>query len=135
MLKAVGQALFSTGLQSPKFTEQEKKGPDYEIRTYHATKWVSTSLSAMQWDTAMNTGFRRLFNYIQGNNHNSPDMSTPSEAAPRGWGSGRCQSLKRAFYWLLFLPPTLVTTIEFSSPVSVGRSLLFNFCSLQIKCH
>jgi len=44
---------------------------DYEIRTYHATKWVSTTLSGMQWDAAMNTGFRRLFNYIQGKNQNS----------------------------------------------------------------
>ncbi|KAG7244147.1 hypothetical protein INR49_004220 [Caranx melampygus] len=55
MLKAVGQALFSTGLQNPKFTEQEKKGEDYEIRTYHDTKWVSTTVSGMQLDAAMNT--------------------------------------------------------------------------------
>lgn len=47
------------------------QGQDYEIRTYHDTKWVSTSLSGMQWDAAMNTGFRRLFSYIQGNNHSS----------------------------------------------------------------
>ncbi len=47
------------------------EGQDYEIRTYQATKWVSTTLSGMQWDAAMNTGFRRLFSYIQGNNQNS----------------------------------------------------------------
>lgn len=47
------------------------QGEDYEVRTYHPSKWVSTTLSGMQWDTAMNTGFRRLFNYIQGNNDNS----------------------------------------------------------------
>lgn len=79
MLKAVGQVLFSTGLQNPKYTADEKKGQDYEIRTYHATKWVSTTLSGMQWDTAMNAGFRRLFSYIQGNNHNKVkvDMTAP----------------------------------------------------------
>ncbi|KAI4801993.1 hypothetical protein KUCAC02_019857 [Chaenocephalus aceratus] len=50
MLKAVGQALFSTGLQNPKYTEGEKKeGQDYEIRTYLATNWVSTTLSGMEW--------------------------------------------------------------------------------------
>lgn len=47
------------------------QGEDYEVRTYQPTKWVSTTLSAMEWDTAMNAGFRRLFNYIQGNNGNS----------------------------------------------------------------
>ncbi|CAB1435489.1 unnamed protein product [Pleuronectes platessa] len=69
MLKAVGQALFSTGLQNPEFTAVEgNKAEDYEVRTYHATKWVSTSLSGMHLDEAMKDGFRRLFSYIQGNN-------------------------------------------------------------------
>lgn len=70
MLKTVGQALFSSGLQSPKFTtlQESKEGQDYEVRTYHPSKWVSTSLSGMEGDKALNTGFRRLFSYIQGNN-------------------------------------------------------------------
>ncbi|KAK1889092.1 Heme-binding protein 2 [Dissostichus eleginoides] len=72
MLKAVGKALFSTGLQNPKYTEGEKKeGQDYEIRTYLATNWVSTTLSDMEWDAALSAGFRKLFKYIQGNNQNS----------------------------------------------------------------
>uniref|UniRef100_A0A1A8CL10 Heme binding protein 2 n=1 Tax=Nothobranchius kadleci TaxID=1051664 RepID=A0A1A8CL10_NOTKA len=79
MLKAVGQALFSTGLKNPKFTAEEPKGQDYEIRTYHAAKWVSTSVNGMQGDEAMKTGFRRLFSYIQGNNQNkaSVEMTAP----------------------------------------------------------
>ncbi|KAM9704255.1 heme-binding protein 2 [Menidia menidia] len=80
MLKAVGQALFSTGLQNPKFTAEEKKeGQDYEIRTYQAAKWVSTSVSGMQSEDAGKTGFRRLFNYIQGNNQNKVkvEMTAP----------------------------------------------------------
>ncbi|XP_056150912.1 heme-binding protein 2 [Lampris incognitus] len=79
MLKAVGQALFSTGLQNPKFTPGEGKGQDYEVRTYHTTKWVSTTLSGLQLDTALNTGFRRLFNYIQGNNQDKVkvEMTAP----------------------------------------------------------
>uniref|UniRef100_A0A4W6D927 Heme binding protein 2 n=1 Tax=Lates calcarifer TaxID=8187 RepID=A0A4W6D927_LATCA len=44
------------------------QGQDYEIRTYHPTKWMSTSVSGMDLEAAMNTGFRRLFKYIQGEN-------------------------------------------------------------------
>jgi hypothetical protein len=33
-----------------------------------AGKWVSTSLSAGDYDTAMQTAFQRLFNYISTNN-------------------------------------------------------------------
>ncbi|XP_076027792.1 heme-binding protein 2 [Genypterus blacodes] len=79
MLKAVGQVLFSSGLQHPTFTPVEAKASDYEVRTYHDTKWVSTSLSGMQWDEAMSTGFRRLFSYIQGNNQNKVkvEMTAP----------------------------------------------------------
>ncbi|XP_030627877.1 heme-binding protein 2 [Chanos chanos] len=68
MLKAIGQAVFSTGLQNPKFTPQESKGEDYEVRTYHATKWASTTVKDMDQEKALSTGFRRLFQYIQGNN-------------------------------------------------------------------
>ncbi|XP_074541291.1 heme-binding protein 2 [Halichoeres trimaculatus] len=68
MFKAVGQTLFSTGLQNPKHTAADKQGQDYEVRTYHATKWVSTTLSGMELDAALSKGFRRLFSYIQGNN-------------------------------------------------------------------
>lgn len=79
MLNIVKNALFSSGPENPKFTAEEKQGQDYEIRTYQATKWMSTTVSGMQWDTAMNTGFKRLFSYIQGNNQNkvSVDMTAP----------------------------------------------------------
>ncbi|XP_036942098.1 heme-binding protein 2 [Acanthopagrus latus] len=94
MLKAVGQALFSTGLQNPKFTAEEKQGEDYEVRTYQPTKWVSTTLSAMEWDTAMNAGFRRLFNYIQGNNGNKVkvEMTAPVSCRVDPGAGPTCES-------------------------------------------
>ncbi|XP_051954915.1 heme-binding protein 2 [Xyrauchen texanus] len=78
MLKAIGQTLFSSGLQHPKFTPQESKG-DYEVRTYHATNWVSTAVPGMEQDTALSTGFRRLFKYIQGTNEKKSkvEMTAP----------------------------------------------------------
>lgn len=94
MLKAMGQAFFSTGLQSPKFTEQEKKGEDYEVRTYHDTKWVSTTVSGMQLDAAMSTGFRRLFKYIQGNNQNKAkvEMTAPVTCRVEPGAGPACES-------------------------------------------
>ncbi|XP_028996850.1 heme-binding protein 2 [Betta splendens] len=79
MLKALGQTFFSTGLQNPGFTAGEPKGRDYEVRTYHAAKWASTTLSGMQMDAAMSAGFRRLFSYIQGNNQSKAkvEMTAP----------------------------------------------------------
>ena len=47
------------------------QGEDYEVRTYEVTNWVSTTLTGMELDPAMNAGFRRLFKYIQGENERS----------------------------------------------------------------
>lgn len=79
MLRAVGRALFSSGYQNPKFSPVETKAQDYEVRTYHAAKWISTSVSGANWDEAMSTGFRRLFKYIQGHNQSetSVEMTAP----------------------------------------------------------
>lgn len=79
MLKAVGQVLFSSGLQNPKFTAEETKAQDYETRTYEPTNWISTTLTGMQHDAAMSTGFKRLFRFIQGNNQNKAkvEMTAP----------------------------------------------------------
>ncbi|XP_033859061.2 heme-binding protein 2 [Acipenser ruthenus] len=68
MIKTVQQALFSTGLQLPKWEPVENKATDYEVRKYGATKWVSTKVIGMELDPAISKGFMRLFNYIQGNN-------------------------------------------------------------------
>lgn len=51
---------------------------DYEVRTYPATNYVSTTVSGQQWDPSMSTGFRRLFNYIQGTNKSSECHQRPS---------------------------------------------------------
>ncbi|XP_040016358.1 heme-binding protein 2 [Gasterosteus aculeatus] len=94
MLKAVGQALFSTGLQNPKYTAGDKKEQDYEVRTYHDTKWVSTAVSGMQWDESMKTGFRRLFKYIQGTNQNNVkvEMTAPVTCRVAPGAGPACES-------------------------------------------
>ncbi|KAM3861106.1 heme-binding protein 2 [Diretmus argenteus] len=78
MLRTIGKALFS-GLEQLKFTPHDNQGADYEVRTYQATRLVSTSVNGTQWDAAMSTGFRRLFAYIQGNNQTKTkvEMTVP----------------------------------------------------------
>uniref|UniRef100_A0A8C6STU0 Heme binding protein 2 n=1 Tax=Neogobius melanostomus TaxID=47308 RepID=A0A8C6STU0_9GOBI len=94
MLKAVGQALFSTGLQNPGFTPAEKQGQDYETRTYNASKWVSTTLTGTDWDPAMSTGFRRLFKYIGGTNQNKAkvEMTAPVSCFVEPGAGPTCES-------------------------------------------
>lgn len=51
--------------KSPMCVFQEQ---DYEVRTYHTTQWISTTVGGMDQEEALSTGFRKLFRYIQGNN-------------------------------------------------------------------
>ncbi|XP_058163530.1 heme-binding protein 2 isoform X1 [Dasypus novemcinctus] len=40
----------------------------YEIRRYGPAKWVSTSLEALDWDSAVQAGFSKLSGYLAGKN-------------------------------------------------------------------
>ncbi|XP_056440376.1 heme-binding protein 2 [Gadus chalcogrammus] len=93
MLKTIGNALFSK-IQNPKFIPGEKQGEDYEVRTYPAAKWVSTTTTGMHWDPAISTGFRRLFKYIQGANMNkvAVDMTAPVSCLVHPGAGPACES-------------------------------------------
>ncbi|XP_053566603.1 heme-binding protein 2 [Bombina bombina] len=95
MLKTVKQALFSTGLELPKWTTLGNEGAEYETRQYEPTKWVSTNLLSMKdWDSAVGTGFMRLFNYIQGNNDKKVkiDMTAPVTTYVNPGAGPACES-------------------------------------------
>ncbi|XP_053145299.1 heme-binding protein 2 isoform X2 [Hemicordylus capensis] len=77
MLKTIKQALFSTGLEMPKWTALPNQAPDYEIRQYEPAKWVCTSVKTVEWDSAINTGFMKLFNYIKGKNEKAQHQANP----------------------------------------------------------
>ncbi|CAL8312771.1 unnamed protein product [Lota lota] len=93
MLKTIGQALFSK-IENPKFTPGEKQGEDYEVRTYQAAKWVSTTTTGLQSDPAISTGFRKLFKYIQGANQNkvTVDMTAPVACLVQPGAGPACES-------------------------------------------
>ncbi|XP_062324134.1 heme-binding protein 2 [Osmerus eperlanus] len=103
MLKAVGQVLFSSGLQTPKFTPEKSKGQDYEVRTYHATNWVSTTIEGMQQGEAMSTGFKRLFRFIQGSNEKNlkVEMTAPVSCLVNPGAGPACET---SFTVSFFIP-------------------------------
>ncbi|KAI1897252.1 hypothetical protein AGOR_G00081400 [Albula goreensis] len=94
MFKAIQQALFSTGLQLPKFTPGESQSQDYEVRTYQPTKWVSTQVTGLQYDPSLSTGFMRLFRYIQGSNENKEkvEMTAPVTCLVNPGDGPACES-------------------------------------------
>jgi len=54
-------------LECPQF-ELVSVNSGYEVRKYPASKWVSTTLYVFDYDEATGTMFRKLFNYIDGEN-------------------------------------------------------------------
>ncbi|XP_056422633.1 heme-binding protein 2 [Hyla sarda] len=105
MLKTVKQALFSTDIQTPKWTAIETPSSDYEARQYEATKWVSTEVTSVKdWDSAISTGFMRLFGYIQGNNEKKEkvEMTAPVTTYIEPGAGPACEStITVSFY----IPP------------------------------
>ncbi|KAI5610941.1 heme-binding protein 2, partial [Silurus asotus] len=101
MLRAMGKMVFG-GFENPKFTPQESKGDDYEVRTYHTTQWMSTTVSGMEQDEALSTGFRRLFKYIQGNNEKqvTVDMTAPVTSLINPGEQPSCESSVTVSFYL-----------------------------------
>uniref|UniRef100_A0A8D0L912 Heme-binding protein 2 n=1 Tax=Sphenodon punctatus TaxID=8508 RepID=A0A8D0L912_SPHPU len=94
MLKTIKQALFSTGLEMPKWTAMPNQTSDYEVRQYEPAKWVSISLKSMDWDSAVNAVFMKLFNYIQGNNEKKLkiEMTAPVTCYVESGAGPMCES-------------------------------------------
>jgi hypothetical protein len=61
---------FCHNLDCPKFEVQSKEEA-FEVREYGAATWVSTDVEAYAYALAANTGFKRLFQYIDGANHDA----------------------------------------------------------------
>ncbi|KAM8946402.1 heme-binding protein 2 [Pelodytes ibericus] len=95
MFKTVKQALFSSGLENPKCTTVVHEASEYETRQYEATKWVSTAVESLKdWDSAVSTGFMRLFKYIQGSNEKEVkiEMTAPVTTFIQPGAGPACES-------------------------------------------
>ncbi|XP_001370288.1 heme-binding protein 2 [Monodelphis domestica] len=66
----------------------------YEIREYEPAKWVSTSVESMDWDAAVQAGFTKLHNYMQGKNEKEIKikMTTPVTSYVEPGSGPFCQS-------------------------------------------
>ncbi|XP_062981772.1 heme-binding protein 2 [Elgaria multicarinata webbii] len=102
MLKTIKQALFSTGLEMPKWTALPNQATDYEIRQYEPAKWVCTSVKTVEWDSAINTGFMKLFNYIKGKNEKGIkiDMTAPVTCYVQPGAGPFCESITTVSFYV-----------------------------------
>jgi len=58
---------FCNDLSCPRFTVVETHD-EYEVRQYAASRWVTTNMTGVDFDSAQYDLFMRLFNYISGDN-------------------------------------------------------------------
>ncbi|KAI1884286.1 hypothetical protein AGOR_G00224870 [Albula goreensis] len=96
------------------------KTPQYEVRHYTPTKWVSTDEESMVMEVALTTAFRRLFKYITGSNENGVkiDMTSPvvvKMQEERSW-------FQKSTYKLSFLLPSAYQT---NPPAPTNSELYF----------
>lgn len=80
--------------------------PDYEVRDYDAGVWASTDVEAYAYAIASGTGFRRLFNYIDGGNAGSLkiNMTSPVRSQLSAAAGPFC---KRNFTVSFYVPKAL----------------------------
>ncbi|XP_072166426.1 heme-binding protein 2-like [Diadema setosum] len=96
---------FCKGLDCPQFTVASSTD-EYEVRDYAPSLWVSTTVRSRFYGSASYTCFRRLFEYIQGDNKRNETiaMTAPVIMRLRSSGTGLFQ---RASYTMSFyIPPS-----------------------------
>eukprot|EP00468_Gymnochlora_sp_CCMP2014_P011727 CAMPEP_0167758082 /NCGR_PEP_ID=MMETSP0110_2-20121227/10275_1 /TAXON_ID=629695 /ORGANISM="Gymnochlora sp., Strain CCMP2014" /LENGTH=201 /DNA_ID=CAMNT_0007644327 /DNA_START=26 /DNA_END=631 /DNA_ORIENTATION=+ len=81
------------GIDCPVFDVKDhvsNGGTELEVRHYPSAKWVSTDIMSDNEDTAISTGFMRLFSYISGANVNKEkvDMTSPVMCRVKDVGQG-----------------------------------------------
>jgi len=70
--------------------ETEERMGDLEVRRYAPVVVAETTLAGADWDEALSTGFRRLADYISGNNAERAriELIAPVHTAEKGGSSG-----------------------------------------------
>jgi len=73
---------FCRGLECPQFTTTHSS-EGYDERQYSESKWASTEIMSMDYDSASSEGFERLFNYIDGHNEQKQKIKMTAPVAIR----------------------------------------------------
>ena len=73
---------FCHDLDCPKYKVVASKNA-YETRKYDPSKWVGTTIPSMNYTYAVNEGFKRLFQYIEGKNQDKIKIPMASPVATK----------------------------------------------------
>ncbi|XP_060557153.1 heme-binding protein 2-like isoform X2 [Ruditapes philippinarum] len=102
-IKTIGQGFTGVGLEKPVYKVVEK-GQGYEERQYEACKWVSTTVQDMSSESARSKGFRKLFNYITGDNEKETKIDMTAPVATR-IVPGAGPNCENTFTVSFYIPP------------------------------
>ena len=93
---------FCQNYDCPKFTVVDTKN-DYEVRKYEPSKWVGTVVSSMNWTSALDIGYKKLYAYRTGENKEGMklEMATPVATKIVPGQGPACES---TFTILFFVP-------------------------------
>ena len=93
---------FCQNYDCPKFTVVDTKN-DYEVRKYEPSKWVGTVVSSMNWTSALDIGYKKLYAYRTGENKEGTklEMATPVATKIVPGQGPACES---TFTILFFVP-------------------------------
>ncbi|KAK6186826.1 hypothetical protein SNE40_006096 [Patella caerulea] len=102
LLNTIKTAITGTRFGMPIYTVVVKT-EIYEERRYPETKWVSTKVEGMFHKESRSTGFRRLFNYLQGDNKPSRkvDMTAPVATKIFPGPGPNCESMFTVSFFIL----------------------------------
>ena len=93
---------FCQNYDCPKYTVVETK-KEYEARKYEPSKWVGTEVPSMNWTSALDIGYKRLYAYRNGANKGGVklEMATPVATKVVPGQGPACQT---TFTILFFVP-------------------------------
>jgi len=101
---------FCNDLVCPQYTVVEST-PEYEVRQYVATQWVSTQKSGAEFEEASRQMFWPLFKYIKGANGNnqSIDMTAPVVTWISPMQDGSMSGMTNNFNMSFFITPEMTS--------------------------
>ena len=93
---------FCQDYDCPKYTVVETKD-DYEVRKYEPSKWVGTVVSSLNWTSALDIGYKKLYAYRNGDNKEGAKLKMATPVATKVV-PGQGPACETTFTILFFVP-------------------------------